>query len=534
MTLKIGSRYVASTVLGRGAMGTVWRGEGPQGPVALKVLRPHLAHDPDLVARFVQERSALLRLDHPNIVRVRDLVADGDVLALVMDLVEGADLRSLLRTNGPLAPRDAVTLVSSVADALAAAHSCGVVHRDVKPENVLTRPDNGGIHPLLTDFGVARLSDAPGMTSTNMVVGTPNYLAPELYSGTPVTSAVDVYATGILLYELIAGQTPFAADNAFAVMRRHTEESPRRLAGVPERLWGLLERCLAKDPTRRPTAAELAALLRADTESTPVVPLVAAGVGAGPPPPAVAPLSPEATAFVSYPGLAGGLRLATSATVQQRPVPARRRRRLVLLSSAALLLVGVVAGSAVLLDPGTEPEPGDRPALTAGEPALPSRPPSGPARAASPAPSKPGRSQQVQTATTPVARPAPAPTGRGSRQAPVLTRTTGWRCGGWASSRDGQVRNRTCLRLAGPLVYYRVQAVASSAQQVNAFAMVYRTSNLRAVTVASCPFALRPGQQQTCTPAPARVEPGGYAAASRLSRNGRWETASTSPAVTAG
>ena len=166
MARKIGSRYTAHQILGRGSAGTVWLGEGPEGPVAIKLLREDLASDQELVGRFVQERTALLGLDHPHIVGVRDLVVDGNDLALVMDLVRGTDLRTRLDRERRLAPEAAVAIVADVADGLAAAHAAGVVHRDVKPENVLLDMQGplgpGGSHPaLLTDFGVAEARSTP-------------------------------------------------------------------------------------------------------------------------------------------------------------------------------------------------------------------------------------------------------------------------------------------------------------------------------------------------------------------------------------
>lgn len=190
MARKIGSRYTANQILGRGSAGTVWLGEGPEGPVAVKLLREDLASDQELVGRFVQERTALLGLEHPHVVSVRDLVVDGNDLALVMDLVRGTDLRTRLDREKRLAPEAAVAIVADVADGLAAAHAKGVVHRDVKPENILLDMQGslgpGGAHPaLLTDFGVAKLIDSPRRTRATKIIGTPDYLAPEIVEGLP-------------------------------------------------------------------------------------------------------------------------------------------------------------------------------------------------------------------------------------------------------------------------------------------------------------------------------------------------------------
>ncbi|MFJ9596592.1 serine/threonine-protein kinase [Streptomyces virginiae] len=274
MARKIGSRYTAHQILGRGSAGTVWLGEGPDGPVAVKLLREDLASDQELVGRFVQERSALLGLEHPHVVSVRDLVVDGNDLALVMDLVRGTDLRTRLDRERRLAPEAAVAIVADVADALAAAHAAGVVHRDVKPENVLLDMQGplgpGGSHPaLLTDFGVAKLIDSPRRASagratapTTRIIGTPDYLAPEIVEGLPPRAAVDIYALATVLYELLAGFTPFGGGHPGAVLRRHVTETVVPLPGIPDELWQLVVQCLAKAPASRLRASELSVRLR--------------------------------------------------------------------------------------------------------------------------------------------------------------------------------------------------------------------------------------------------------------------------------
>ncbi|WP_426499296.1 serine/threonine-protein kinase [Streptomyces sp. D54] len=271
----VGSKYLLEEPLGRGATGTVWRARQretagaeaavagqPGETVAIKVLKEELANDADVVMRFLRERSVLLRLTHPNIVRTRDLVVEGDLLALVMDLIDGPDLHRYLRENGPLTPVAAALLTAQIADALAASHADGVVHRDLKPANVLLDERDGQMHPMLTDFGIARLADSPGLTRTHEFVGTPAYVAPESAEGRPQTSAVDIYGAGILLYELVTGRPPFAGGTALEVLHRHLSEEPRRPSTVPAPLWTVIERCLSKDPDRRPSAENLARGLR--------------------------------------------------------------------------------------------------------------------------------------------------------------------------------------------------------------------------------------------------------------------------------
>ncbi|GHC08507.1 serine/threonine-protein kinase [Streptomyces albogriseolus] len=267
MARRIGSRYTAHQILGRGSAGTVWLGEGPEGPVAIKLLREDLSSDQELVGRFVQERTALLGLEHPHVVSVRDLVVDGNDLALVMDLVRGTDLRTRLDRERRLAPEAAVAIAADVADGLAAAHAAGVVHRDVKPENVLLDMQGplgpGGSHrALLTDFGVAKLIDTPRRTRASKIIGTPDYLAPEIVEGLPPRAAVDIYALATVLYELLAGFTPFGGGHPGAVLRRHVTEMVVPLPGIPDELWQLLVQCLAKAPASRLRASELAARLR--------------------------------------------------------------------------------------------------------------------------------------------------------------------------------------------------------------------------------------------------------------------------------
>ncbi|MEV7287959.1 protein kinase [Streptomyces sp. NPDC093252] len=271
----VGSKYLLEEPLGRGATGTVWRARQretagaeaavpgqPGETVAIKVLKEELAGDPDVVMRFLRERSVLLRLTHPNIVRVRDLVVEGELLALVMDLVDGPDLHRYLRENGPLTPVAASLMTAQVADALAASHTDGVVHRDLKPANVLLKQYQGEMHPMLTDFGIARLADSPGLTRTHEFVGTPAYVAPESAEGRPQTSAVDIYGAGILLYELVTGRPPFSGGTALEVLHQHLSAEPRRPSTVPEPLWTVIERCLRKNPDERPSAENLARGLR--------------------------------------------------------------------------------------------------------------------------------------------------------------------------------------------------------------------------------------------------------------------------------
>jgi serine/threonine-protein kinase len=244
-------------------MGQVWMGSirATGEAVAVKVLNPEYGSDPEVVSRFLQERSILMGLHSPHLVGVRDLVAEGETLAIVMDLVQGGDLRRYLGASGPtLAPAFAAGLTAQVLTGLAAVHAAGIVHRDLKPENVLL--DRGGDEDLpicrLSDFGIARLTAGPGLTKTTGLIGTPEYMPPEVAGEENPGPGADLYAAGIMLYELVAGRTPFSGGAAVAVLRRHMDEAPARPDGVPDPLWELIAELLAKRPELRPSAAESA------------------------------------------------------------------------------------------------------------------------------------------------------------------------------------------------------------------------------------------------------------------------------------
>jgi hypothetical protein len=260
----LGSRYQLEEVLGSGAMGQVWRARDLRSgeAVAAKLLREEFTADPQIVGRFVQERSILIELVHPHIVAVRDLVVDGGDLGIVMDLVVGEDLRAHLRSRSTLPPAEAVRITVDVLDALATAHARGVLHRDVKPDNVLL---DAADPPFvrLSDFGIARLAQETTVRMTG-VLGTAEYIAPEVFTAETVSAAADVYGAGVQLYELLAGRTPFAGGGtSYAVAFRHVTTPPPELPGLPAALASTLGQMLAKDPTDRPSATAAAAALRA-------------------------------------------------------------------------------------------------------------------------------------------------------------------------------------------------------------------------------------------------------------------------------
>ncbi|MEV0902641.1 protein kinase [Actinoplanes sp. NPDC049802] len=298
----VGNSYRLKRPIGQGATGTVWRGEHhPTGePVAVKLLHESLLRQPRLVTRFVQERTILLMLRHPNVVRVRDLFSVGETLALVMDLVDGGNLRDHLHRDGTVPPAEAARLAAQIAAALAEAHELGIIHRDLKPDNVLLDGDG---QTRLTDFGIARILTLPSMTTPNAVVGTPHYMAPEAFHGTTPSAATDVYALGVLLYELVSGHPPYRSDSIPELMRLHAEGKPERRDGIPDPLWRTVTACLSGKPRLRPSAAELVTDLTALATSLRSAPAL--------PPPA-----PEAPAEAR----------SEEAGPRKPPVPAPRRR----------------------------------------------------------------------------------------------------------------------------------------------------------------------------------------------------------------
>jgi serine/threonine-protein kinase len=281
----LGGRYRLDRLIATGGMAQVWEAtdEVLARRVAVKVLHPHLAADESFVERFRREAVAAARLSHPSIVSIYDTCADDDCQAIVMELVEGSTLRELLDERKWLEPGQAVTIIAEVADALETAHQGGVVHRDVKPGNILLSPDG---RVLVADFGIAKAGG--DVTTTNSTLGTAKYLAPEQVESKPVDARSDVYALGVVLYETLCGRPPFVAETeaATALARLHQEPMrPRNVrAGVPKALEDVVLHAMARDPDERfaSAAAFRAALLAAGRGTAPAQPLTIAPAHAPP------------------------------------------------------------------------------------------------------------------------------------------------------------------------------------------------------------------------------------------------------------
>jgi ABC-type transport system substrate-binding protein/predicted Ser/Thr protein kinase len=263
--------FRVESLLGRGAVGTVYLAEqtGTGHRVALKLLAPELARDERFRRRFLRETELAATLSHPHVVRTAGSGEEGGDLYLAMDYVDGADLRELLRREGRLEPERAVSLVEQVAAALDAAHTAGLVHRDVKPGNILVAPDADRDHAYVCDFGLARhVSSVSSLTGERGFVGTIDYVPPEQIEGGTIDGRADVYSLGCVLYECLAGARPFDRESELSVVFAHLNEPPPRLSDVrpdlPEAFDAVFATALAKSPDERySTCGELAAAAKA-------------------------------------------------------------------------------------------------------------------------------------------------------------------------------------------------------------------------------------------------------------------------------
>ncbi|MEJ3742468.1 serine/threonine-protein kinase [Actinomycetes bacterium KLBMP 9797] len=283
----LGGRYRLDERIASGGMGDVWRGtdEVLGRTVAVKILLPALLEEPGFAERFRGEARTMATINHPGVVDVYDYGSDQQIAFLVMEYVEGDALSRTLGRVGRLTPARTMALLAQAADALQAAHEKGIVHRDVKPGNLLVRP-NGTL--VLTDFGIARSAMVGQLTAAGSVLGTASYISPEQAAGGTATPASDVYALGVVAYQCLSGHRPFEGDNPLEIAMRHVRDMARPLpADIPPAVRAIVDRSMAKDPAARwPSAATLAAVARQ----------AAATLGAPPPSrpasPAPAPASP--------------------------------------------------------------------------------------------------------------------------------------------------------------------------------------------------------------------------------------------------
>ena len=328
-------RYQLNARVGVGGMATVYDGQDLrlQRRVAVKVPLPVYAADPAFIRRFENEAHAAAALTHPNLVAVYDVGEAEGLPFIVMEYVEGGTLKDLLRQQAPLPPEALVNIGTQVADALEIAHQHGLVHRDVKPQNILLMPDG---RVKLTDFGIALALGADSATRTGTLLGSVQYVAPELVRGEQATPLSDVYALGVVLYEVATGRLPFAGDTPMAIAMQHLDAEPRRPTAwnptLPPAIEAVILRAMAKAPAARfASAADVAAALRAaergETEWAGASPAsTARPVGTAAASPPAAPAEPAATATWAW---GQGTAVPTWGSAAERtqtmgPVPAAR------------------------------------------------------------------------------------------------------------------------------------------------------------------------------------------------------------------
>ena len=263
----IGGRYELEELVGSGGMSSVYRAHDRmlERKVALKILHSRLGEDDEYIERFRREARAVAQLAHPNIVTVIDRGDDEGRQFIVFEYIDGKTLKEVIDAGGPLPVDEVLRLGGGIASGLAFAHGRGIVHRDVKPQNVLL---NGDGRAKVTDFGIARSLDVErGVTETGTVLGTSNYIAPEQASGQQVDDRSDVYSLGVVLYELLTGEVPFPGESFVAVAMKHIHEPPpsvlERRPDAPPRLAGLVDAMLEKDHTLRPSMDQVVAELEA-------------------------------------------------------------------------------------------------------------------------------------------------------------------------------------------------------------------------------------------------------------------------------
>ncbi|MGW5559329.1 protein kinase domain-containing protein [Micromonospora sp. NPDC003944] len=466
----LGDRYRLGERVATGGMGAVWRGTDVllEREVAVKVLLPSLVADPEFTARFRAEARMLAALRHPGVVPVHDVgqavLDDGSqVDYLVMEYVDGEPLSVRVRTVRRLDPATTMSVLAQAADALHTAHLAGIVHRDVKPGNLLVKADG---RVVLVDFGIARSRNMAGLTAANMVLGTASYMSPEQATGQPVSAATDVYALGAVAYFCLAGQPPFHGDNPLAVALRHAQEDPAALpADTPPAVAAVVARALAKRPEDRfGSAAELAAAAADARDATlasipvsarppwalaaptPGVPAAASPAIPAPAPPAgpslatpagpasaspasLAPASPASLSSASPVAAtppagsvsAGPAALRPAASVAVEPTtepkptredaigigPVGRRRPLLVGAGAVVLVALVVAVAVVALRPEAKPGSTDQPPALAGESVAVTDAPPPPGEATTTGPRPSGTPGAARTATAdPTGSPA--------------------------------------------------------------------------------------------------------------------------------
>jgi serine/threonine-protein kinase len=341
------NRYAIQREVAQGGMAEVYLAHDQllDRPVALKALFPEYAREPSFVERFRREAQAAANLNHPNIVAIYDWGQEAGTYFIVMEYVEGRSLRDLIRSEAPVDPNQAAEITGEIASALAFAHRSGVVHRDVKPGNVLlTRSGNVKV----TDFGIARAGASDGLTQTGSVMGTATYFSPEQAQGLPVDGRSDVYALGVVLYEMVCGVPPFTGDSPVAVAYKHVREDPiapsERNPEVPPDLEQIIMTSLAKDPEQRyQTADDMRADLLRFRRGRPLAAAPVTAIVAEVPTTATQAATRAQSAYAAAATIATP-RVDDRGRQTDAPVYTRRKRKTALITTAIIILLIAVLG----------------------------------------------------------------------------------------------------------------------------------------------------------------------------------------------
>jgi tRNA A-37 threonylcarbamoyl transferase component Bud32 len=380
-------RYHIVESLGRGGMAEVYLGyqASLERYVAIKLMHTFLADEQDFLTRFEREARAMAALNHSNIVGVYDFDVQDGVYYIVMEFVPGGTLKQRLETiakeNATLPLSESTNVALEVADALAYAHGRGMVHRDIKPANIMINEEG---HVILTDFGIAKILSGPSFTATGAMIGTPAYMSPEQGLGQPGDERSDLYALGVLYYQMATGRLPYDADTPLAVIMKHVNEPipppGKTVAGLPNKIQSVIVKSLAKNPDERyQSADEFASELKTAADSSELV--VAAGLSMAflkdrptPPPPPATAISgtaspPQATVMgaaaetrMATPGMVG----ATEVARPMPPIPSKERSRWwpILILLLVILGFGAIGGGLFLFGPFGADEPTPEPTAT--------------------------------------------------------------------------------------------------------------------------------------------------------------------------
>jgi serine/threonine-protein kinase len=418
----VDERYEIMGQLGGGGMGVVYRAHDRflDEVVALKVLRPEVARSEAMARRFRSEIKLARKVTHPNVCRIHEYGEDGDLRFISMELLEGIDLKHLLRRRGPLPAADAYDIALQVAEGLQAIHNMGIVHRDLKTANIMVDPR--GVVRLM-DFGIAKeVHSDSGLTATGFVVGTPTYMSPEQARGRPLDARSDVYSLGVVIYEMFTGEAPFRGETPMSVILKHIEEPPPLAGGaaaaLPSLLAAVLRRALAKEPEDRyPSVRALIDALRGARDETAPPGLATARLtSAAPEPLPEAESTPARTAVPTAVATAVETRVTSEATGSSTVVGAwhavgkwRWKAWLVIAGAAAMAYLAFrpspPAQRDELASPGPSALPPSSPAAT--------RPVAG----ASPGGVTPPAIRSAAVTPSPRITPAPAPSPTWERRA---------------------------------------------------------------------------------------------------------------------